>query len=116
MQLLINPFTGPGTYSISQATPTGAATTVAVIARLVTGSEPDVPTLEPERYFAIAGGRIVVTGFDPFASRAVGTFDFDAADSSGAELRVRDGSFDVPLTDDPPPVSLRALPFPLTRP
>jgi hypothetical protein len=82
---------------------------------LVLSSEPAVPPLEPEQYFATAG-RIVVTGFDPFASRAVGTFDFDAADSSGAELRVRDGSFDVPLTDDPPPVSLRALTFLLTRP
>ncbi len=112
LQLVITRFTGPGVYLISPATPVDAATALAQVTRFVVAVDPDAPPPLPDVFHAVAGGRIVVTRFDPFANRAAGTFDFDAADSAGAVRDVRDGMFDVPLQDEPPPVTVRLRFFP----
>ena len=107
----IDPFTGPGTYRISPPGLVGAGTVLAQVTSFLVATSPDPPPPLPHVFRAVAGGRIVVTSFDPFGSRATGRFDFDATDSTGALRRVRDGVFDVPLSDQPPPVSVR-LQFP----
>jgi hypothetical protein len=106
LQLVITRFTGPGTYMMSSGMTGDAGTIDGVVTRIVLVIEDPSPP-RPEAFHSLSGGRIVVTGFDPFANRASGTFAFEAADSAGAIRHVRDGVFDVSLYNQPPPLRAR---------
>jgi len=116
LQLVITRFTGPGTYVMSPGTTADAAAAAGVVTRIVLGTDQSPPSPSPEVFRSLPGGRIVVNGFDPFAGRASGTFVFEAADSAGGIRHIRDGAFDVPLYDQPPPLRARIRPLPSVRP
>ena len=110
----IDPFTGPGTYR--SPLPERLARQRSW-RRSLLSSSPRALILRPRCRMCFAPSPAAGSSSPRsirLGVRAVGRFDFDAADSTGALRRVRDGVFDVPLSDQPPPVSVR-LQLPATN-
>jgi hypothetical protein len=107
VRLVVDSFTGPAAYAVSAPGADGRARVSGLVGRSIMIDSGGASIARSDVFWARSGGRIVVTGFDPFARRASGTFAFEMADSAGTVWEVRDGAFDVPLRGEPPPISIR---------